>query len=107
QPTVYVSGDNASVGRVRQIVERFGRIDIAILFVGAANVGLFDDVDVTLNARTAVQAAEVLGDATIVPVHGDGWLHFSETLERLTKLFENAGRAEQLRIPPLGKAVTV
>ncbi|MGW4849063.1 MBL fold metallo-hydrolase [Nocardia brasiliensis] len=107
EPTVYVSGDNASVDRVRQIVERFGRIDIAILFVGAANVGLFDDVDVTLNARTAVQAAEVLGDATIVPVHGDGWLHFSETLERLTKFFENAGRAEQLRIPPLGKAVTV
>lgn len=108
EPTVYVSGDNASVDRVRQIVERFGRIDIAILFVGAANVGAFGDVDVTLNARTAVEAAQVLGDDTaIVPVHGDGWLHFSETLDRLAKVFENAGRAGQLRTPPLGKAVTV
>ncbi|MFI6044464.1 MBL fold metallo-hydrolase [Nocardia sp. NPDC051321] len=107
QPTVYVSGDNASVDRVAKIVERIGKIDAAVLFVGAANVGHFGDIDLTLNARTAVQAAEVLGDAVIVPVHGEGWVHFSETLDRLSLLFEYAGRDKQLRIPPLGVAMTV
>lgn len=107
QPTVYVSGDNASVDRVERIVERIGKIDAAVLFVGAANVGHFGDIDLTLNARTAVQAAEVLGDAVIVPVHGEGWVHFSETLDRLSLLFEYAGREKQLRIPPLGTAITV
>ncbi|WP_378739099.1 MBL fold metallo-hydrolase [Nocardia brasiliensis] len=107
QPTVYVSGDNASVDLVARIVERMGRIDIAVLFVGAANIGLFGDADVTLNARTAVQAAEILGDAVIVPVHGEGWAHFSETLDHLGRVFEYAGRAHQLRIPPLGKEITV
>ncbi|MFI9505395.1 MBL fold metallo-hydrolase [Nocardia sp. NPDC052566] len=107
-PTVYVSGDNASVGVVGRIVERFGRIDIAVLFVGAANIGLFGDADVTLNARSAVEAAELLGDdAVIVPVHGDGWHHFSETLERLERSFGYAGRAAQLRIPKLGVATEV
>ncbi|WP_245720893.1 MBL fold metallo-hydrolase [Nocardia pseudovaccinii] len=106
-PTVYVSGDNASVEVVEQIVARIGRIDIAILFTGAANVGRFGDIDLTLNARTAVQAAEALGDAVIVPVHAEGWAHFSETLERLERIFGYAGRGAQLRIPKLGETFAV
>lgn len=65
-PTVYVSGDNASVDIVGEIAS-IGRIDIAVLHVGAANPGRFGDTDVTTNARTAPQAAELLGEAVIVP----------------------------------------
>ncbi|WP_327114233.1 MBL fold metallo-hydrolase [Nocardia sp. NBC_01730] len=103
EPTVYVSGDNASVDVVARIVERIGRIDIAVLNVGAANVGRFGDADATLNARTALLAAELLGDAMIIPVHGEGWAHFSETLDHLARVFRYADRAGQLHIPPLGK----
>ncbi|UGT60599.1 MBL fold metallo-hydrolase [Nocardia asteroides] len=102
EPVVYLSGDNASVEVVARIVERAGPIDVAVLNVGAANVGLFGDADVTLNARSAVRAAELLGAAVVVPVHGEGWAHFSETLEHLRRTFEYAGRAEQLRIPVPG-----
>lgn len=107
QPTVYVSGDNASVDVVREIVERIGRIDVAIVNVGAANVGRFGDADLTLNARTAVLAAELLADAVLVPVHAEGWAHFSETLDHLARSFAYAGRADQLRIPPLGEVFAV
>ncbi|MFC9895389.1 MBL fold metallo-hydrolase [Nocardia sp. NPDC127579] len=107
EPTVYVSGDNASVDLVAEIAARIGRIDIAVLFVGAANPGRFGDTDVTLNARTAVQAAQHLDDAVIVPVHAEGWGHFSETLEYLARTFEYAGRSAQLRIPPLGREIAV
>ncbi|MBF6177378.1 MBL fold metallo-hydrolase [Nocardia otitidiscaviarum] len=106
-PTVYVSGDNASVERVERIVGRMGRIDVAILNVGAANPGRFGDTDVTLNGRSAVRAAEALGDAVIVPVHAEGWAHFSETLDYLARNFEYAGRGEQLRIPVPGETLTV
>lgn len=34
-PTVYVSGDNASLDAVREIAERFAPIDTALLFAGA------------------------------------------------------------------------
>ncbi|WP_328389035.1 MBL fold metallo-hydrolase [Nocardia sp. NBC_00416] len=105
EPTVYVSGDNASVDVVREIVERVGRIDIAVLNVGAANVGRFGDTDVTLNARTAVQAAELLNEAVIVAVHGEGWSHFSETLDRLASAFDHAGRRAQLVVPPRGESI--
>ncbi|MBL1074426.1 MBL fold metallo-hydrolase [Nocardia sp. 2] len=102
-PTVYVSGDNASVDRVERIVERIGRIDIAILNVGAANPGRYGDIDVTLNGRSAVEVAKVLGDTVIVPVHAEGWAHFSETLDYLARNFGYAGRADQLVIPTPGE----
>lgn len=107
RPTMYVSGDNASVELVREIAARFPRIDIAVLFAGAANVGRFGDVDLTLNARTALEAAEVLADAIIVPVHAEGWFHFSETRERLVGMFEHAGRADRLRVLTLGERVAL
>lgn len=106
RPTVYVSGDNASVPVVADIVERVGPIDIAVLHVGAANVGRFPE-DVTLNARTALEAARLLGDAIVVPVHAEGWAHFSETLDDLTRVFDEGGRGAQLRIPPIGHPMTV
>ncbi|MFR9753171.1 MBL fold metallo-hydrolase [Nocardia sp. 004] len=107
EPTVYISGDNASVEVVARIAERIGRIDIAVLHVGAANVGHFGDTDLTLNARTALLAAEALGDALIVPIHGEGWAHFTETLDHLERVFRYAGRADRLRIPPLGHPAVI
>jgi len=102
EPVLYVSGDNASVEVVTAIAERIGRIDLAVLFAGAANVGRFGDADLTLNARTAVAAARELGDAAIVPVHAEGWHHFSETRERLVREFGYAGLADRLRVPEAG-----
>lgn len=107
EPTVYVSGDNASVDLVREIAGRFPRIDVAVLFAGAANVGRFGDIDLTLNARTAVEAAQALGDALIVPVHAEGWFHFSETLERLIGMFEHAGLAHRLQVLTAGERTAI
>jgi L-ascorbate metabolism protein UlaG (beta-lactamase superfamily) len=95
EPTVYVSGDNASVEVVGEIAGRFP-VDVALLFTGAANVGAFGDTDITLNRRTAVQAARLLGDARIVPAHADGWDHFTETRESLARAFEYAGLGDRL-----------
>lgn len=102
-PVVYVSGDNASVDVVGRIAERVGTIDVAVLFAGAANVGRFGDIDLTLNARTAVEAAQRLGDARIVVVHAEDWEHFSETPQRLATLYGHAGLTERLTIPVRGE----
>ncbi|MET8650297.1 MULTISPECIES: MBL fold metallo-hydrolase [Nocardia] len=107
EPTVYISGDNASVDLVQEIVARVGPIDIAVLHVGAANVGIFGDTDVTLNGRSALRAAELLGDAVIVPVHAEGWAHFSETLDYLTRVFDYAGSAGRLRVLRAGEPTAI
>ncbi|NBH04681.1 MBL fold metallo-hydrolase [Amycolatopsis sp. SID8362] len=94
-PTVYVSGDNASVDLVREIAARFD-VDIAVLFAGAARTVLFDGAPLTLTSENAAEAAKVLDAEKIVPLHFRGWQHFSEGPDVLRKAFEAAGLADRL-----------
>lgn len=61
----------------------------------------------TLNRRTAVEAARILGDAPVVPVHTDGWDHFSETRESLIRAFGYADLADRLVILEPGVPTTL
>lgn len=68
-PTIYVSGDNASLAVVRTIAERFPSIDVAILFCGAAQTPLLDYSNLTLGSEGAAKAAQILQAGTVIPVH--------------------------------------
>ncbi|WIV57341.1 MBL fold metallo-hydrolase [Amycolatopsis nalaikhensis] len=105
-PTVYVSGDNASVELVREIASRF-EVDIAVLFAGAARTVFFDGAPLTLTSANAVEAAKVLGAAKVVPLHFRGWQHFSEGPDELRKEFEAAGLADQLVLLEPGERAEV
>ncbi|EOD65032.1 MBL fold metallo-hydrolase [Amycolatopsis vancoresmycina] len=105
-PTVYVSGDNASVDLVREIAARF-RVDIAVLFAGAARTALFDGAPLTLTSVDAVEAAKVLGAAKVVPLHFRGWQHFSEGPDTLRSAFDAAGLADRLVLLEPGQRAEV
>jgi L-ascorbate metabolism protein UlaG (beta-lactamase superfamily) len=107
-PTVYVSGDNASVDVVRDIVARVGPVDIALLFVGAARAPyLFDGAPLTLTSADAVEATRVLGARAVVPIHCDGWTHYSEDSEAVARSFAAAGVGDVLRVVAAGEAVSL
>ena len=86
EPTVYVSGDNASLGLVRQIADRFPEIDIAVLFAGAARVPSIDAA-LTLTSEDAAEAARILGAKRVVGLHTEDWQHFSESRAQLEAAF--------------------
>ena len=98
-PTVYVSGDNASIRVVAEVAERFPRIDAAVMFAGAARVpAKFGGRPLTFDATRAAAAAAILNTPLVVPAHYDGWAHFSETPDDLAKAFDEAGYAAALRL---------
>ena len=97
-PSVYVSGDNASLAVVERIAERFGPVDTAVLFAGAARTGLFDGALLTLDSAQAAEAAVILGARRVVPVHFDSWAHFSEGGDVLLAAFTAAGLADRLQL---------
>ena len=67
-PTVYISGDNASLALVAQISERVGKVDLAVIFAGGArSPKLLGDAYLTLTGRDAAQAALLLGATFVVP----------------------------------------
>ncbi|OBI90626.1 MBL fold metallo-hydrolase [Mycobacterium asiaticum] len=91
-PTIYLSGDNASIGTVKEISDRVGRVDIAVLFAGAASVAAKErGRPLTLTSARAAAAAELLGATLVIPAHVDGWAHFSEGAEEFVAAFDRAG----------------
>ena len=90
EPTVYVSGDNASLPLVSQIAGRFPDIDIALLFAGAARVARID-APLTLTSTDAATAAQILGASRVVGLHTEHWEHFSESRAQLEAAFAGTG----------------
>lgn len=54
-PTIYIIGDNASLALVQQVADRFGPVDTAVLFAGAARTPLFDGALLTLDSAQAAE----------------------------------------------------
>ncbi|WP_066952494.1 MBL fold metallo-hydrolase [Streptomyces lushanensis] len=105
-PTIYVSGDNASLDVVRRIADRFGPLDLALLFAGAARTPLLDG-HLTLTSDQAAQAARILGARTVIPLHTEGWEHFTEGPDAVREAFARHGLADRLTLLAPGDAATV
>ena len=106
-PTVYVSGDNAALEHVAAVAAEFPQIDVALLFAGAARTALLDGAPLTLGSAEAAEAARLLAHATVVPLHFEGWAHFTQGRDTLPVAFAAAGLAGRLRLPEPGAVVTL
>lgn len=108
EDTVYVAGDNASVDVVDEIAERLSPIDVAVLFVGAVQLPTrFDGAYLTLSSDRAAIATELLDARAIVPVHFEGWTHFTQGLPQIRAAFAGYGLSERLVAAEPGQTVSV
>jgi L-ascorbate metabolism protein UlaG (beta-lactamase superfamily) len=90
----YVTGDTVWYEGTREVAARF-RPKVVVLFGGGAQVrGPFY---LTMDTNDAVEAAAAFRDAVIVPVHHDGWAHFTQSQDDLAKTFQALGMAARLR----------
>lgn len=81
---VYVSGDTVWYDGIAEIAKRFS-VKIAVLFMGAAKVPEIGPWHLTFTGEEGVKVARILPSATIVPVHFEGWTHYSESRRRSPK----------------------
>jgi L-ascorbate metabolism protein UlaG (beta-lactamase superfamily) len=102
-PTVYVSGDNASLEHVGAIADRFGPVDVAVLFAGAARTALLDGAYLTLTSGQAAQAALLLAARHVLPLHFEGWAHFSQGRDTLVAAFAEVDLTDRLHLLNLGQ----
>jgi L-ascorbate metabolism protein UlaG (beta-lactamase superfamily) len=105
-PTVYISGDNASLAVVRDVADHAEPIDIAVLFAGRARTPLMEAY-LTFSADQAAQAAEILGSPVVIPMHVDGWEHLTEEAALIAETFAGHGLTERLLVLTPGVATTV
>ena len=92
---LYVSGDTVWYDGVAEVARRF-TVRVAVLFLGAAKVAAAGPWPLTFTADEAVEAARAFGDAAIVPLHYEGWAHFTEGRPDVERAFDLAGLGARL-----------
>jgi L-ascorbate metabolism protein UlaG (beta-lactamase superfamily) len=101
---VYFSGDTVWYEGVAEVARRFP-VRVALLNLGAARIALLP-CHLTMTAAEGVEAARAFADATIVPLHFEGWAHFSEGRQDIARAFSEVGLEGRLRWPEAGRRWT-
>lgn len=104
---VYVSGDNASRDVARTIAERVGEVGVALLNAGAVQLPKFDGAYLTLSADHAADVTRILGARLAIPLHFEGWAHFTQGAEELRAAFAGNGMHDRLVLLERGQRVAV
>ena len=100
---VYISGDTVWYDGVEEVGRRFP-VSTAVLFLGAARVQAVGPAHLTFTALEAVAAARAFPEAAILPLHFEGWEHFSESRTEVVDAFAGAGLGHRLRWLTPGQA---
>ncbi len=100
--TIYVTGDTTWFDGVAEVAARFA-VDVVVAFAGAARVAAAGPAPLTLTADEAVTVARHFKQARLVPLHFEGWQHFSEGRDALEVAFRAAGLEARLRWPVPGQ----
>lgn len=93
---VYVSGDTVWYEGVAEVARRY-EIRTAVLNLGAARVAAVGPWHLTMTAKEAVELARVFAVAEIIPLHFEGWEHFSEGRKEIEQAFREPGLEDRLR----------
>lgn len=103
---VYVSGDTVWYEGVAEVARRFD-VRAAVLFMGAARVPAVGPEALTMTAEDGIKAARAFSEAAIIPLHYEGWAHFTESREAIACAFDDAGIGHRVRWMKLGATVAV
>jgi L-ascorbate metabolism protein UlaG (beta-lactamase superfamily) len=101
---LYISGDTVWYEGVEQLLQR-EPIRIALLFAGAARLAAVGPAHLTFTAGELVQVARACRRSLIVPLHIEGWAHYSESRQDVETAFTRAGLMERLRLLDPGQTL--
>ena len=84
-------------------VARRMRPDVVVLFGGAARVSEAGPAHLTFTAGEAVTLARAFAPALVIPLHFEGWAHFTEGRADIEAAFVAAQLTDRLRWPVAGR----
>ena len=102
---IYISGDTILYSGTDEIARRFAPVDIAVLHLGRVRIEPFGDMEFSLSAENAVRFADSLRAKHIVPVHFEGWKHFSQNRQAAQDVFAHSPFADRTTWLVTGESV--
>jgi L-ascorbate metabolism protein UlaG (beta-lactamase superfamily) len=104
----WISGDTVLYGGVREVPDRID-VGTAVLHLGDVHFPITGPVSYTMSMRDGVELCGLLGPHTAIPVHYEGWSHFSEGRDAIERELERAPTdvASTFVWPTLGAPLTL
>jgi len=96
QGAVYITGDTVWYEGVEEVAKRFD-VKMVLAFMGAAIVKNVGAAHLTMTVEEGLKLARLFDNATIVPMHFEGWEHFSESKTEIERKFKDANLTNRLR----------
>ncbi len=103
---LYISGDTVLFEGLEEIARRY-QVGVALPHFGAARAQRFGPTNLTFTGAEGERFARMLGEATIVPIHYEGWTHLTEGRDEIEQAFMAAGLEKSLRFLPFGQPVSI
>jgi L-ascorbate metabolism protein UlaG (beta-lactamase superfamily) len=105
---LWISGDTVLYGGVHEVADRL-QVDIAILHLGAVRFPITGPVRYSMTARDAIELCRLVRPRTAIPVHYEGWSHFSQGREGIDNDLAMAPEdvRRSFRVLPIGGEVGV
>lgn len=103
---LYISGDTVLFEGVEEMARRY-QVGVALLHLGASRRQQFGPAHLSLTGTDGAQVASLLGEATIIPIHYEGWSHLTEGRAEIEQAFQVAGLEQRLRFLPLGQPISL
>lgn len=105
---LWISGDTVFFPGLREIARRFD-VGVALVHVGAARFGFTGPIRYTFDAAELVATLDLLDPAIAVPIHYEGWSHFSQGRAEIEEAIAAAGLhgtelGRRVRFIPLGES---
>jgi L-ascorbate metabolism protein UlaG (beta-lactamase superfamily) len=96
---IYITGDTLYYEGVAEVAKRFDP-SYVFIFAGAAHaIGPFN---VTMDNNDAIDTALAFPNATIIPLHYDGWSHYTQNEKDIEASYQVIGIDQRLKILEAG-----
>ncbi|KIJ36151.1 hypothetical protein M422DRAFT_261478 [Sphaerobolus stellatus SS14] len=104
---IYFSGDTVYIEDLKKIKDKW-HIAAAIFNWGNAKTFMREEViKITLDGKDAVQLFKDIGADVLIPIHFEGWEHFTQSKDALEKDFKEGGIEDKVRWLTPGKPTKV
>jgi L-ascorbate metabolism protein UlaG (beta-lactamase superfamily) len=85
--TVWMTGDTVLHRPVRELAKRLD-VDVLLIHLGRVRFPTTGRLSYSMDGKDALRLAELLGPRVVVPVHYEGWSHFTESTTALRAILE-------------------
>ena len=105
---LWISGDTVLYDGVREVANRV-KVHTAVLHLGAVRFPITGPLRYTMTAQDAVELCRVIRPHRAIPVHYEGWKHFTEGRSAIEREFAASPPAFRTAVQwlPVGSAVDV